>query len=100
MPVVFDPRVGGTLAGHLIGAMAGSAIARRSSFLLDKLGEQIFKPGTTIVDNPHAPRGLRARPFDGEGLPTRPRNLVEDGRITTWLQIGRAACRERGGQYV
>lgn len=94
-PVVFDPRVGGTLMGHLIGAMAGSAIARRSSFLLDKLGEQIFKPGTMIVDNPHARRGLRARPFDGEGLPTRQRNLVEDGRITTWL-LDSASARQLG----
>lgn len=81
--------------GHLIGAMAGSAIARRSSFLLDKLGEQIFKPGTMIVDNPHARRGLRARPFDGEGLPTRQRNLVEDGRITTWL-LDSASARQLG----
>ncbi|HKT85236.1 MAG TPA: metallopeptidase TldD-related protein [Novosphingobium sp.] len=95
MPVVLDPRAGGTLVGHLIGAMAGSAIARRSSFLLDKLGEQIFKPGTTIVDNPHAPRGLRARPFDGEGLPTRQGNLVEDGRITTWL-LDSASARQLG----
>lgn len=95
MPVVFDPRVGGTMMGHLLGAMSGSAIARRSSFLLDKLGEPIFKAGTTIVDNPHARRGLRARPFDGEGLPTRPRNLVEDGRITTWL-LDSASARQLG----
>lgn len=95
MPVVFDPRVGGTLVGHLIGAMSGSAIARRSSFLLGKLGEQIFAPGTTLVENPHARRGLRARPFDGEGLATRPCNLVEDGRITTWL-LECASARQLG----
>jgi PmbA protein len=95
MPVVFDPRVAGTLVGHLIGAMAGSSIARRSSFLLDRLGEQIFAPGTTIVENPHAPRGLRSRPFDGEGLPTRSCNLVEDGRITGWL-LDSASARQLG----
>jgi len=95
MPVLFDPRVSGTLVGHLIGAMSGSAIARRSSFLLDRLGEQIFAPGTVIAEDPHRPRGLRARPFDGEGLATRARNLVEDGKITGWL-LDCAAARQLG----
>ncbi|GGB92640.1 modulator protein [Novosphingobium endophyticum] len=95
MPVVFDSRVGGTLLGHLIGAMSGAAIARRSSFLLDKLGEQLFPAGTTMVEDPHTRRGLRARPFDGEGLATRARNLVEDGRITTWL-LDSASARQLG----
>ncbi|HUD30216.1 MAG TPA: metallopeptidase TldD-related protein [Novosphingobium sp.] len=95
MPVVFDPRVSSSLVGHLLGAIAGSAIARRSSFLLDKLGEQVFAPGTVIAENPHAPRGLRARPFDGEGLATAPRNLVEDGRLTGWL-LDSASARQLG----
>lgn len=95
VPVVFDPRVGGTLIGHLIGAMSGNAIARRSSFLLDRLGEQIFASGTAILEDPLVPRGLRARAFDGEGLPTRPRHLVEDGRITGWL-LDTASARQLG----
>jgi PmbA protein len=93
MPVVFDPRVGGSLIGHFTGAISGSAIARRSSFLLDKLGEQIFAPGIVLVEEPHTPRGLRSRPFDGEGLPTRARNLIEDGRPTTWL-LDSASARQ------
>ena len=79
MPVMFDPRVGSSLIGHLIGAIAGAAIARRTSFLLGKLGEQIFADGITIIDDPHRPHGLRSRPFDGEGLPVSPTDLVRDG---------------------
>lgn len=95
LPVVFDPRVGASLVGHLLGAITGSAVARRSSFLLDKLGEQIFAPGTVIAEDPLARRGLRSRPFDGEGLPTRARNLVEDGRVTGWL-METASARQLG----
>jgi PmbA protein len=95
MPVVFAPRVGGTLIGHLINAMAGASIARRASFLLDRLGEQLFDGGVTVVEDPHRPRGLRSRPFDGEGLATRARNLVEHGRITTWL-LESASARQLG----
>ena len=85
MPVVFDPRVGGSLVGHVLGAMSGPAIARRSSFLLGRLDEQLFPDHIRIIDNPHRLRGLRSRPFDGEGLPTAMRSLVEGGRITGWL---------------
>jgi PmbA protein len=95
LPVIFDPRVSSSLIGHLLGAITGNAIARRSSFLLDKLGEQIFAPGTAIVEDPHTPRGLRSRPFDGEGLPTRARNIVEDGRVTGWL-LDSASGRQLG----
>ncbi|PKB19279.1 microcin-processing peptidase 1 [Novosphingobium kunmingense] len=97
MPVVFDPRVGGSLVGHLIGAMSGSAITRRASFLLDRDGQQVFSPGIGIVDDPLLPRGLSSRAFDGEGLPTARRNLVEDGRITGWL-MDSAAARQLGAE--
>lgn len=95
MPVVFDPRVGGSLIGHLVGAMSGSAIARRASFLLDREDEQLFDSSVTLVDDPLRPRGLRSRPFDGEGLPVSRRNLVEGGRLTGWL-MDSASARQLG----
>lgn len=95
MPVVLDPRVGSSLLGHFAGAISGSAIARKTSFLLDAMGTQLFAPGITICDDPHRPRGLRSRPFDGEGLPVSPVALIEDGRLETWL-LDSAAARQLG----
>lgn len=97
VPVVFDPRVGNSLVGHLLGAMSGASIARRASFLLDRDEQQLFDSSITITDNPHMPRGMRSRPFDGEGLPTASRHFVEGGRITGWL-MDSAAARQLGGQ--
>ena len=85
MPVVFDPRVGSSLISHLIGAITGSAVARGTSFLLDRLGTQVFARGTRIIDDPHRLRGLRSRPFDGEGLPTDKTAVIDDGVLTIWL---------------
>ena len=91
LPVIYDPRVSSSLIGHLMGAINGSAIARGTSFLKDKLGQRIFAPGITIRDDPRRPRGLRSRPFDGEGVPTTARNIIEDGVLTTWLLDSRSA---------
>ncbi|MGZ5865036.1 MAG: TldD/PmbA family protein [Xanthobacteraceae bacterium] len=85
VPVVYDPRVAGSLIGHLSSAINGAAIARGTSFLKDKLGEKLFADGITIVDDPLRKRGLRSHPFDAEGVAGKARNLVEDGRLTTWI---------------
>lgn len=78
-PVLFDPRVSATLLGHFAGAISGSAIARKTSFLEDKLGQQVFANGVTIVDDPLRQRGLRSRPFDGEGVRVSRQELVSGG---------------------
>jgi len=91
VPVVYDPRVSRGLIGHLSGAITGSSIARGTSFLKDKMGEQIFGPSITIVDDPHVRRGLRSKPFDGEGVAMTRRNIIEEGRLTTWLLDLRSA---------
>jgi PmbA protein len=97
MPIVFDPRVGSSLIGHLASAITGSAIARKTSFLLGQRGKKIFADGITIRDDPHRLRGLRSRAFDGEGLATIPMNIVAGGVLQTWL-LDSASARQLGEQ--
>jgi len=85
VPVVFDPRVAGSLVRHLTSAINGSSIARKTSFLIDKRGERLFAPGIRIIDDPLRPRGLNSHPFDAEGVAVERRALVDDGVLTTWL---------------
>ena len=96
-PVLFDPRVSGSLLGHFSGAISGSAVARKTSFLQDKLGSAVFGPNVTIVDDPLRRRGLRSRPFDGEGLRVSRRALVDQGVLTTWMAES-ASARQLGIQ--
>jgi len=91
IPVVFDPRVAGSLLGHLAGAINGASVARGTTFLRDKLGQAVFAPGVSVHDDPRRVRGLRSRVFDGEGTPTVARALVDDGVLTTWLLDSRSA---------
>jgi PmbA protein len=97
VPVVYDPRVAGSIVGHLASAINGSAIVRKTSFLKDKLGAQLFAPGISIVDDPLRPRGLRSHPFDAEGIAGQRRALVENGILTTWI-LDCASARELGLQ--
>jgi PmbA protein len=97
VPVVFDRRIAGSLVGSLAGAINGAAIARKTSFLMDKLGQQIFAKGIRIIDDPLRKRGQRSRPFDGEGVAGRKLALVDDGVLMTWL-LDSATARELGRQ--
>ncbi len=93
VPVVFDSRIAGSLIGHAASAANGAAIARKTSFLREKLGEQIFAAGIDIIDDPLRPRGQRSRPFDGEGVAQKALKLVEDGVLKSWL-LDCATARE------
>ncbi|WP_366657544.1 TldD/PmbA family protein [Fodinicurvata sp. EGI_FJ10296] len=91
VPIIFDRRVSSSLLGHLLGAINGAAVARGTSFLIDRLGQPVFAPGITIIDDPFIPRGHRSRPFDGEGLAPRKMSIVDDGVLTSWLLSLRSA---------
>jgi PmbA protein len=95
VPIVFDPRVSNGLVGHFAAAISGASIARGVSFLKDRMGQRIFATGVTIVDDPHRQRGLRSKPFDGEGVANKRRSLVENGILTTWL-LDSASARQLG----
>ena len=90
-PVVFDPRVARSFISHLLGAISGPSIARGTSFLKDRLGERIFPEAITIIDDPHRHRGLRSKPFDGEGIANHRCAIIDKGVLTTWLLDLRSA---------
>jgi PmbA protein len=91
VPVVFDPRVSRSFLSHLLGPISGPSIARGTSFLKDKFGQQIFPEAITIVEDPHRQRGLRSKPFDGEGIANQRRAIIDKGVLTTWLLDLRSA---------
>jgi PmbA protein len=91
MSVVYDPRVSSSLLGHLSGAVNGASVVRGTSFLKERMGQRIFAHGVTVRDDPRRRRGLRSRPFDGEGQPTAPLDIIADGILTSWILDSRSA---------
>jgi PmbA protein len=91
VPVVYDPRVANSLLSHLASAINGDAVARGTTFLKDKLEKKIFPDKVTIVDDPLRKRGLRSKSFDGEGIGTSRRNIIDGGILMTWILDLRSA---------
>lgn len=91
LPVVFDPRVSSSILSHLLSAINGAAIARGTSFLKDKMGEQILAADISVEEDPSLSRGLRSRRFDAEGLAPQKMALIEDGVLQSWVLDLRAA---------
>jgi len=91
LPVIYDPRVSGSLVSHLSGSINGASVARGTSFLKDKMGARLFAAGISIIDDPRRVRGSRSWVFDGEGVPTKTQALVEDGVLQSWILDSRSA---------
>lgn len=90
-PVIFAAEVATGLFGHLVGAISGGAVYRKSTFLLDALGQQIMPDWLTIEEHPHLLKGLASTPFDSEGVRTLRRDIVKDGVLQQWLLTSYAA---------
>lgn len=104
-PVLFDERISGSLIGHLLAAINGTAIARGASWLRDAMGTQVLPAGISLIEDPHRPRISGSRPFDAEGLATARRAIVADGVLQGWtldlatarkLGLGSTASASRG----
>ena len=95
LTVVFDPRVARGFVGHIAGAINGASVARKTSFLRDKMGEQVLKPGLTIIDDPRRVHGSASRPFDGEGVAGERLTMIEDGVLKHWF-LSSSTARELG----
>ena len=85
LPVMFDRRVSAGLISALTGAIAGPSVSRGVSFLLGKVGEQVFNPEISIIDDPAILRGHGSRPWDGEGVSVSRRAVIDKGVLTGWL---------------
>ncbi len=96
-PVLFSAEVARSLVGHLVGAVSGSALYRRASFLVDSAGTQLFPDWFSIRELPFLPRGLRSAAFDGEGVATRESPLVEGGVLQRYV-LGSYSARKLGLQ--
>lgn len=105
-PVLFTPQMARSLLGHFIGAISGGNLYRKASFLLDSLGEPVFAERVSLTEQPHLPQALGSAPFDGEGVATRERRLVDAGVLQGYVlssysarQLGMETTGNAGGVH-
>jgi PmbA protein len=105
-PVVYEAPIASGLFGHFVSAVSGGSLYRKSSFLLDSAGTQVFAPQITIREEPHVPRGQASAPFDDEGVATQPRDVVRDGIVQGYFlgsysarKLGLASTANAGGNH-
>ena len=91
VPVLIDKQLASSLFGHYVGAISGGSLYRRSSFLLDKLGSQVFPEWLNIVERPHLKGGLASSNFDHEGVATKDMTIVDSGKLSTYLYTSYSA---------
>lgn len=95
VPVVYDPRVSGGLVSHLAAALSGTAVARGTSFLKDRMDTQVLAAGLKVIDDARMDRGRASKPFDGEGVATGKLALAEDGILRSWI-LDTATAKQLG----
>ena len=95
-PVVFDPFVAASFLASLAGAVNGESVFRKLSFLSDKLGQRIASEALTVIDDGRLPRGLGTKPFDGEGVVTGTKAVIERGILKTYLYDSYTARKVKG----
>ena len=105
-PVLYEAPVATGLIGHFVNAVSGGSLYRKTPFLLDSLGTQVFAPHITIREEPHLPRGQASAPFDDEGVATKPREVVRDGVVEGYFlgsysarKLGLASTANAGGNH-
>jgi PmbA protein len=105
-PVLYEAPVATGLIGHFVNAVSGGSLYRKSSFLLDSLGEQVFSPAIHIREEPHLKRGQASAPFDDEGVATGPRDVVLGGVVQGYFlgsysarKLGLASTANAGGNH-
>lgn len=94
-PVLFEAPAALQLIGHFVSAVNGGNLYRRTSFLVDSLGKQVFSPVVSIDERPHEPQGMASTPFDDEGVATRRRSIVRDGTVEGYF-LGTYSARKLG----
>ena len=106
VPVLFEASLASGLISHLVSAISGGNLYRKSTFLLDSLGKQVMSSQITIEEQPHLLKGLASSPFDNEGVATKPRTLIKEGVLNGYMlssysarKLGMQSTGNAGGNH-